>query len=1187
MRIKKLSVVGFKSFMDRTEIPFPLGISAVVGPNGCGKSNIVDAIRWAMGEQSAKQLRGRQMEDVIFNGAGEYKPLGMAEVSIVLENGDGSFPPEFANESEISITRRLYRSGESEYLLNGVQCRLKDVQELFMDTGLGNRAYSIIGQGRIGSIVEQKPEETRIMIEEAAGITKYKKKEAEARRKMELTRSNLQRVEDILVEVENQMRSLKRQAAKATRYKNLGKEIQRLEMVLNANSYNELKEESGTRIKSTEDLVQQEIALGTEISTAQSGIETMNLELDDKDREIAALRNRFLNIKDDYNRKESALESVAGEKRMQAELEIRLNQEKEDIRKRILTLGEERATLTEKSERLKQDSVGLENQVPIVEERLLKRKALLNEIKDEYENISARVNSAVTREASLNQESGYLNKKISEITDSRARLERDKVDVDQKIDSLLETSVRKNEVRDALTAKIKDIERDILERDSKCGELEQIKKGLESKHKTADADLNICRTRLSSLVSLDENFEGYQMGVRTIMKAGNFHVMEQGRILGLVAEVIRVEGRYEQAVEAVLADRLQCVIVESQEDGRDSVEYLKSKAKGKGSFIPLSGIKAHEPGAAQNGFPLIRDMITVDDSYRPLINMLAGNTAIAENLEQAVSAWKECGGMQSFVTLEGDIVDKNGIISGGKLANASHSLLSRKREISELQEKDARLKKEVEELSARIKEIELSIEDEKTSLNTLREEKQACQDNLNENDKVIFRLSHELDQLKKTADRISTDLAEKEREHATHRDELTKIESELKTCGEDKRQREEYLLKKRLELKESEEEYDEIKNELNKLRMDISIAQEEHKGLLREIERIDAYTDEAKDRIEKTDLDIIALREKQEEYLQKEETLKQDLKGFYEKMQQAEESLNTAQYNRNNYHAGIREQEKKCETLREELDLLKEKISMARMEQSEIRIKMDNLEEQTRERFNVSLADSYKEYLETDFSAQDTKNTLEHKKVLRERLGDVNLTAIQEHEALMERHEFIQKQKQDLLTSIDSIMEAIRKINKTCLDRFMETFNEADQKIKQVFPILFNGGEAGLRLTDEKNPLESGVLVEVRPPGKKLSHMGLLSGGEKALVAMSLLFAIYLIKPSPFCLLDEVDAPLDEANVDRFNNLLLEIRKYSQVLMVTHNRRSMEIVDSLFGVTMEKAGISKMVAVNLNTNRSN
>jgi chromosome segregation protein len=1187
MRIKKLSVVGFKSFMDKTEIPFPIGISAVVGPNGCGKSNIVDAIRWAMGEQSAKQLRGRQMEDVIFNGAGDFKPLGMAEVSIVLENGDGSFPPEFENESEISITRRLYRSGESEYLLNGVQCRLKDVQELFMDTGLGNRAYSIIGQGRIGSIVEQRPEETRVMIEEAAGITKYKKKEAEARRKMELTQVNLQRVEDILIEVENQMRSLKRQAAKATRYKSVGKEIQRLEMILNANSYHELKEESGTRIKSTEDLVQQELALATDISVIQSGIETMNLDLDDKDREIAALRNRYLNVKDDYTRKESVLESLASEKRMQTELEARLNQEKEDIRRRVLTLGEERAGLQEKSEKLKQDSGALESQIPIAEERLQKRKTLLNEIKDEYENINARVSSAITREAGLNQESGYLNKRIAEITDNRARLEKEKGDAGRRIEELLETSSRKNEVRDALTAKLQDIERDILERDQRSGEFEQIKKGLETNLKTADADLNICRTRLSSLISLNENFEGYQMGVRTIMKARDFHVMDEGRVLGLVADVIQVEGKYEQAVEAILGDKLQYIIVEKQEDGRDAVIYLKSRAKGKGSFIPVKSLNTNGADAVQNGFTLIRDVISVSESYRPIINTLLGNAAVAEDLDQAISAWKGSGCMQSFVTLDGDVVDRSGIISGGKLVNSSHSLLSRKREIKELQEKDAKLAKDVEGLRARIVEIEQRLEDEKVSLGTLRNERQDCQDKLNEIDKVIFRLSHELDQTKRTSDRIAADLTEKEKEHTSHKVELEKIESELKSCGEDKRQREEYLLKKRLELKECEEEFEDIRNELAKLKMDLGLAQEEQKGILREIERIESYSEESTEKIEKIARDIISVREKQSEYLTKEEEIREELKAFYDKMQQAEEALNQAQYNRNNYHAEIREHEKKSEVLREELDAVKEKISMAKLEQSEIRIKMDNLAEQARERFNINLPESYKEYLEADFSAVETKNRLEHQKVLRERLGDVNLTAIQEHEALKERHEFIQKQKQDLLNSIDSIMQAIRKINKTCLDKFMETFNEANQKIKQVFPILFNGGEASLRLTDEKNPLESGVLVEVRPPGKKLSHMGLLSGGEKALVAMSLLFAIYLIKPSPFCLLDEVDAPLDEANVDRFNNLLLEIRKYSQVLMVTHNRRSMEIVDSLFGVTMERAGISKMVAVNLNVSRSN
>jgi chromosome segregation protein len=315
--------------------------------------------------------------------------------------------------------------------------------------------------------------------------------------------------------------------------------------------------------------------------------------------------------------------------------------------------------------------------------------------------------------------------------------------------------------------------------------------------------------------------------------------------------------------------------------------------------------------------------------------------------------------------------------------------------------------------------------------------------------------------------------------------------------------------------------------------------------------------------------------------------LKESLKGFYSHLQKAEEEVNLAQQRRNNFHAEIRDQEKKSETLREEIDLLKEKISRARMEESEIKFKMDNLVEMVKERANMNLTEIYGEYLEDNFSAKETRENLDNLKMRRDKLGDVNLTAIQEHEALKERHEFVQSQRQDLLNSMDSIMKAIRKINKTCLDRFMETFEEADKKIKQVFPILFNGGSASLKLTDETNPLESGILVQVRPPGKKVSHMGLLSGGEKALVAMALLFAIYLIKPSPFCLLDEVDAPLDEANIDRFNNLLKEIRKYSQVLMVTHNRRSMEIVDSLFGVTMENAGVSKMVSVSFKGNETN
>ncbi|MGD8228782.1 MAG: AAA family ATPase, partial [Desulfobacteraceae bacterium] len=485
MKIKQIRILGFKSFMDKIDISFPMGISAIVGPNGCGKSNIVDAVRWAMGEQSAKQLRGRNMEDIICNGSGDYKPLGMAEVSLVFENGDGSFPTEYAHQSEVSVTRRLYRSGESEYLINNVPCRLKDIQEIFMDTGLGNKTYSVIGQGRIGSVIDQKPEETRVMLEEAAGITKYRRKVEESRRKIELTKGNLQRVEDILGEIERQMRSLKYQASKARRFKNVSQEIQRLELTLNAHAYEELKEESGHRVKSTEDLVQEEVALSTKFSSVQAKTTRMQLEMEEKDKEISRVMEAYLVLKDEVNKKESALDSLASQKEMQVEMEGRLGKEKEDMIQRLTSLEEERARLKEKVQELQQDFKGQESEIWVMDKRLRKRRELLNEVKQEYERAKERVNTGLTKTMSLNQESGYLNRRINEITDSCARIKKEQDDVNLKTEKIIKVSERKNATRQALAEKLDALEEEIFRGEQDCDELEQEKKDVERELKLA------------------------------------------------------------------------------------------------------------------------------------------------------------------------------------------------------------------------------------------------------------------------------------------------------------------------------------------------------------------------------------------------------------------------------------------------------------------------------------------------------------------------------------------------------------------------------------------------------------------------------------------------------------------------------------------------------------------------------
>ena len=1181
MNIKNISIIGFKSFMDKLAISFPVGISAIVGPNGCGKSNMVDAIRWAMGEQSAKQLRGRQMEDVIFNGAGDYKPLGMAEVCIIFENGNGSFPPEFAHNSEISVTRRLYRSGESEYLLNNVPCRLKDIQETFMDTGLGNRTYSIIGQGQISTIIEQKPEETRTMLEEAAGITKYKKKVEESRRKIELTEGNLRRVEDILLEVQRQMGSLKRQAAKAKRFKSIGQEIKRLELILNSNSYHELKEESGNRMRSTDGLIQEEIGLSTAFSGIQAMTETMNLDLEEKDKGISRLREEYFNLKDGVNKKESALEAIAGEKRTQVELENHLRKEKEDLGRRLKELQEERGLLIEKIEKMKHTSANLQDEISLIDKRVKKRRELLEQVKEEYEEARIRVNSGMSREMSLNQESGYLNTRIGEITDSSSRLEKEKDDVSSKIESIVKASERKSQTREALTCKLKDIEEDIIGEKKKYDELNQMRNGIENDLKSAESDLNIYKSRLTSLRSLTENFEGYKIGVRTIMNASDLDARREGRIMGLVADIIQVEPEFEQAVEAALADKLQYIIVERQKDGKEAVDYLKLRSKGRGSFVPLMDLNWKEENVNNNGFPLLRDIVSVTDSYRPLINTLLGDTALVEDLDQAISAWRENGRNQCLVTPEGDMVGREGIISGGKLAHRSQGLLARKREIKELREMVARCNKEVEKLKMKLEKISLNMEEKKISLDGFMEEKFECQEKVNDLDKTIFRIGHELDQLEKLSRRISDDFEQKGKEQTKHKDALSKIESELRLCKEKREQEEEYLLGKEVELKESEEEFEQFRNEQAKLKMDYNLSREEERGLSRERERIDDFTYEAGQKLKKIEEDISGGQERYQECQKREEVLREELKGVYEKLGQAEEAVRLAEQERDHLKSKIREEENRGEVLRGEIEVLKEKIHRAQMEQSEIGFKMDGLVEIVKEKFNLGLPEIYKEYLKDDYSPFEIRERLDHQKKLKERLGEVNLTAIQEHEALKERYTFIAGQKEDLLNSIDSLNKAINKLNRTSLENFKKTFEEVDKKLKKIFPILFNGGTASLKLIDETRPLESGVLVEVRPPGKKLSHMGLLSGGEKALVAMALLFAIYLIKPSPFCLLDEVDAPLDEANIDRFTDLLQEIKKYSQIILVTHNKRSMEIVDRLYGVTMEKVGVSKIVSVNL------
>jgi len=835
----------------------------------------------------------------------------------------------------------------------------------------------------------------------------------------------------------------------------------------------------------------------------------------------------------------------------------------------------------------------LEGEISLKEKRLKNRKDSLEFVKDDFEKARSGLNDSANKEVGLNHKSEYLNKMLNQVTDSRSRLENDLKDINDKMETVLKASERKNSVREATQEKLQDIEAAISQHNMAYEELEQIKTRVENELKAAEAELNMSQSRLASLQTLTENFEGYKMGVRTIMKATDLAPRQQGHISGLVADIIQVAPEYEQAVEAALADRLEYIIVESQEDGKQAVDYLKERAKGRSSFVPLKDLSKNGTYKVEGRqFSFLSDLVSVSEPYKPIINALLGDTVLVQDLGEAMSSWKNFGDPHEtnrrpcFVTPDGDMVDSKGVITGGKLARSSHGLLARKREMSDLQKKTATYQKQVDDLKFKLENIITEAQEKKIEIEALGKDKWACQDEINEFDKQLFRFSQELDQQDRMSRKISEDIERNAGEQEKNREELTRIEKELNQRSSDRREEEEYFRKKEIELKETEEEYDQLRDELTKLKADYRIFEEEQRSRAREMERIDDYANDSSKRIGKIEEEIALGHRRCEECEKRKEDIRDRLKDLYNKLQKAEEGVNLADRERQAFQSEIREKESRAEQMRGEVDELKENINRARMENSEIQFKMDNLIEVMREKTNQDLRSVYEQHLEEDFSRSEAEERLEHQKMLRQRLGEVNLVAIKEHEALKERYEFIQNQRDDLLSSIESLKTAIRKINRTSLEKFTQTLHDVDEKIKEIFPILFNGGTAGLRLTDETQPLESGVLVEVQPPGKKLSHMGLLSGGEKALVAMALLFAIYMIRPSPFCLLDEVDSPLDEANIDRFNNLLGEIKRASQVIMVTHSRRTMEIVDRLFGITMEKAGMSKVVSVDINRENS-
>jgi chromosome segregation protein len=1182
MRLKRLEMHGFKSFAQRTVLEFPSGVTAIVGPNGCGKSNVVDALRWVMGEQSARHLRGHQMEDVIFNGSDSLAQTGMGEVSLILENHDGRGPAEYSGFSEIMITRRLFRSGESEYQINKVGCRLKDIIELFLGTGVGSKAYSIVEQGRVDELVNAKPEERRIIIEEASGTSKYKGRKQIAERKLERTQQNLLRVSDIVREIERQIRSMELQAKKAERYRAIKQELRQKELAWANGQRRILESEIAAHeaaLKETEDAL---IEITASLNSKESEAEAVRLSLMESDRTISQAQETVYQRKVAIQGDEQRIEFLKKDRSGLDEDEARVSAQVAEASRRL-------EALTTEIEELKKARAHFV-QLSLFEEALLKDKETeLETLKHRIGDLEAKIEGDKSALIDLANRIAHARNELAGHEKDRAEMQselmRNAVE-DGAAASALSTWTEKLRERQAGGASVAERAGDVAEKTRAVAESlrtwNSARDVQEKRIELLRGKVQETSSRLSSLQALQRNYEGYQEGVRSIMLKRRNESTFDG-IYGLVAEVIEAPEAYEKALTAVLGDRLQYVIVKSHEEGLEAIDYLKRESVGRGSFIPRE-VSRREKKALPLGQPEVvapmMDVVSVKDDYRSIAEYLLANVVMVRDLKSGLTLWNRNGFTCTLVTPEGEVIDPSGVVTGGSLAGLEDSLLAQRRQIKELKavinEFEAELGKEEREFG----ELKTRIAQAEASRSQLVEEGHRL-----EIDKV--RLDHELLEADQEVRRLEA-TRQAVAEEAKHLvDSLALLGTSIETRREDidrwtreRTEREAALAENQRLLVDIKAAFERLDAEATESRIRGATLSEKKEHTHVDLENRLKLQEELTQQLQGAEAETAAIKQKRDdiaaELLAAEASLvegKQSLAGL-------EADLDRERLKYRDISRGLIELEESVKELRPLGQSRQEDKNQLLITLSEERLNLQHLFEGIREKYDCDLRELTAEETAAAIS-DELKIDIDDLKARLDRMGEVNLAAIGEFEELTSRFQFLSQQKQDLEKSIADLQQTIAKLNRVCRLRFKESFEEINQKFEEIFPRLFRGGRAKLVLTDDSDYLETGIDIIVQPPGKKLQSITLLSGGEKALTAVSLLFAIFLTKPSPFCFLDEVDAPLDDANLDRFNEMIKEMSSFSQFAVITHNKRTMQAAEVLYGVTMEEPGVSKVVSVNM------
>lgn len=1182
MRLKNIEMQGFKSFADKIYLDFNSGVTAIVGPNGSGKSNISDAIRWVMGEQSIKSLRGSKMEDVIFSGTEQRKALGFAEVTLTLDNTDGYFPLDFP---EISVTRRVYRSGDGEYYINKTLCRLKDIHELFMDTGLGRDGYSIIGQGKIDSILSTKSEDRRQIFEEAAGISKYKYRKIEAERKLAQTVENLTRVNDILSELEGQIGPLEKQAEKAKKYLVLRDELRGLDINASIVNIDKIKDEHSKLIADLKILTDQIKQISAELEETDSAIAELYDKMRGCDEEIGRFteEERGISVKISEAEKNIGIltNDISHNKENIARLEAEIVTATESVKSAESELVIHKERLEELNREYEKNSAEIENVSELAKSSDLtvgEKGGALDALKSRIIEIAGTLNSLRGAVENLNiLKENFLSRKNDIETEKAER----KKTMDELFAQFKEAEQKKDEYQKALTKAeeaFKFTEKALATDKKKRDDLS------DRKNKNL-LELSRKRSRKGMLEDMEREFEGYAKGVKGVMTAYNDGRFKNAKIYGPLAQLIRTDKLYITAIETALGAAGQNIVTESENEAKQAIAYLKERHLGRATFLPVSSIRGRslDRGSAERctGYVAVAsELVECDEKFKDIVSSFLGTTVICDNIDNAVAMARQNKHKFRIVTVGGDVIQAGGAMTGGSVVKSTGSL-SRTGEITALDEEINKLLKISKTDEEEIKRLSAKLSAAESKMASMSVEIQELRTNTVKASSDCERCSALLGNAEASSEQLG-------RELVSVGERIAQIEAEIKAKSEESDEAEKKRSDAEKEVMSIQDEYSRLSGENEKLALRLTELNIKRSTLLKDIEieneRIGSVNSIRGDRIESINIKrggIDTMKERSRETEKEIESLGITVTELKKRSAECLSETEKISEARLKYENEVRQRQSAVKDTQEQKFALSQQAAKAEARCEKLTADRESIINRMWEDYEITYSDALELRDEENFDYKSATIRIRELKDSIKALGNINIDSIEEYKNVKERFDFLTEQTNDLEKAkkeLDSVIDEMMTIMKS---RFAEQFEIINKNFNRVFEELFGGGRANLSLTEPDDVLESGIEIEAQPPGKKLQSLTLLSGGERAFTAIALLFAILDVRPTPFCILDEIEAALDDVNVYRYADYLRRYSSKTQFIVVTHRRGTMEAANVLYGVTMQERGISKLLALNI------